>query len=185
MARAAFPYVLAVALFGLGLYAVSRLLADVDLADVLAQVHATPTSTLVLAALATLLGYLCLVGYDWSGLRYIGKPLPLPVTITGGLMAYAFGNTIGLSAVSGGAVRYRIYSGFGLDGYDVAAVSTFAAVSYGVAATVIGFAAGGALSGPDGVAFADGTRGAALDRHRADLRDRPSARVSPGRERAA
>ncbi len=141
MARAAFPYVLAVALFGLGLYAVSRLLADVDLADVLAQVHATPTSTLILAALATLLGYLCLVGYDWSGLRYIGKPLPLPVTITGGLMAYAFGNTIGLSAVSGGAVRYRIYSGFGLDGYDVAAVSTFAAVSYGVAATVIGFAA--------------------------------------------
>ena len=87
------------------------------------------------------MGYLFLVGYDWSGLRYIGKPLPLPVTVTGGLMAYAFGNTIGLSAVSGGAVRYRIYSGFGLDAYDVAAVSTFCAVSYGVAASVVGLAA--------------------------------------------
>ncbi len=141
MARTAFPYALAVALFAFGLYAVSRLLAEVDLADVLAQVHATPVSTLVLASLATLIGYLFLVGYDWSGLRYIGKPLPLPVTITGGLMAYAFGNTIGLSAVSGGAVRYRIYSGFGLDAYDVAAVSTFAAVSYGVAASVIGLGA--------------------------------------------
>ncbi len=139
--RTAFPYVLAVALFGLGLYAVSTLLADVKLADVLRHVHATPSSTLVLAALATLAGYLCLVGYDWSGLRHIGKPLPLGVTLTGGLMAYAFGNTIGLSAVSGGAVRYRIYSGFGLDAYDVAAVSTFAAVSYGVAASMIGFAA--------------------------------------------
>ena len=140
-ARAVFPYALAAALFGFGLYAVSRLLADVNLHDVLGQVHATPVSTLALALLATLGGYLCLVGYDWSALRYIGKPLPLPITITGGLMAYAFGNTIGLSAVSGGAVRYRIYSGLGLDAYDVAAVSTFAAVSYGMAATVIGLGA--------------------------------------------
>ncbi len=139
--RAAFPYILAVALFGFGLYAVSHLLADVSLAEVLAQVHRTPVSTLILAFLATLGGYLCLCGYDWSALRYIGKPLPLGITLTGGLMAYAFGNTIGLSAVSGGAVRYRIYSGLGLDAYDVAAVSTFAAVSYGVAATVIGLGA--------------------------------------------
>ncbi|PZR00135.1 MAG: bifunctional lysylphosphatidylglycerol flippase/synthetase MprF [Cereibacter sphaeroides] len=139
--RAAFPYALAVALFGFGLYAVSRLLADVKLSDVMVQVHATPALTLVLALLATLGGYLCLVGYDWSALRYIGKPLPLGITVTGGLMAYAFGNTIGLSAVSGGAVRYRIYSGLGLDAFDVAAVSTFAAVSYGLAATVMGLGA--------------------------------------------
>ena len=140
-ARAVFPYALAMALFALGLYAVLHLLADVKLADVIAQVRSTPVSILVLAHLATLAGYLFLVGYDWSALRYIGKPLPLPVTLTGGLMAYAFGNTIGLSAVSGGAVRYRIYSGQGLDAYDVAAVSTFAAVSYGIAATVVGLGA--------------------------------------------
>lgn len=140
-ARAVFPYALAMALFALGLLAVSKLLADVKLADVIAQVRSTPVLILVLAHLSTLAGYLFLVGYDWSGLRYIGKPLPLPVTVTGGLMAYAFGNTIGLSAVSGGAVRYRIYSGQGLDAFDVAAVSTFAAVSYGVAATLVGLGA--------------------------------------------
>jgi phosphatidylglycerol lysyltransferase len=139
--RASVPYVVAVALFGAGLYALYRLLAPVDLADVAAQVHATPGSTMALALLTTLIAYLALVGYDWSALRYIGKPLPLPVTITGGLMAYAFGNTIGLSAVSGGAVRYRIYSGLGLDGFDVAAVSSFAAVSFGVAATLVGLGA--------------------------------------------
>ncbi len=140
-ARAVFPYALAVALFALGLYAVLRLMADVKLADVIAQVRSTPVLVLVLAQLSTLAGYLFLVGYDWSGLRYIGKPLPLKVTLTGGLMAYAFGNTIGLSVVSGGAVRYRIYSGQGLDAYDVAAVSTFVSVSYGIAATVVGLGA--------------------------------------------
>ncbi len=139
--RASFPYLLALALFGFGLFAVTRLLGDVSLDAVLAQVWATPIQTLTLAVLATFGGYLFLVCYDWSGLRYIGKTLPTPVLVTGGLMAYAFGNTIGLSAVSGGAVRYRIYSGFGLDGYDVAAVSTFAAVSYGIAATVVGLGA--------------------------------------------
>ncbi|MCA3457895.1 MAG: bifunctional lysylphosphatidylglycerol flippase/synthetase MprF [Rhodobacter sp.] len=139
--RAVFPYALAMALFALGLYAVLNLLAEVKLADVIAQVRSTPVLTLVLAQLSALAGYLFLVGYDWSGLRYIGKPLPLPVTLTGGLMAYAFGNTIGLSVVSGGAVRYRIYSGQGLDAFDVAAVSTFVSVSYGIAATVVGLGA--------------------------------------------
>lgn len=139
--RAALPYILAAGLFALGLYALYKLLAPVNLHDVAAQIRSTHWSTLSLAFIATLGGYLALAGYDWSALRYIGKPLPIPVVMTGGLMAYAFGNTIGLSAVSGGAVRWRIYSGLGLDGYDIAAVSTFAAVSYGVAATVVGLGA--------------------------------------------
>ncbi|MDT8856007.1 bifunctional lysylphosphatidylglycerol flippase/synthetase MprF [Paracoccaceae bacterium Fryx2] len=139
--HASLPYLVAAFLFGLGLYALYHLLSKVDINDVADQMRATPWSTLALAFLATLGGYLALVGYDWSALRYIGKPLPVPVVVAGGLMAYAFGNTVGLSAVSGGAVRYRIYSGLGLDGYDVAAVSTFAAVSYGVAATLVGLGA--------------------------------------------
>lgn len=139
--RAATPYLLALALFALGLYALYRLLAPVNFVDVAARIRMTPWSTMALAGLATLCGYLSLAGYDWSALRYIGMPLPIPVVLTGGLMAYAFGNTIGLSAVSGGAVRWRVYSGLGLDGYDVAAVSTFAAVSFGVAATIVGLGA--------------------------------------------
>ncbi|MFN3970297.1 MAG: lysylphosphatidylglycerol synthase domain-containing protein [Gemmobacter sp.] len=139
--RALLPYLVTAALFALGLYALQRLLAPVDLRDVADQIHATPWSTVTLALVCTLCGYLALAGYDWSALRYIGKPLPLPVVLTGGLMAYAFGNTIGLSAVSGGAVRWRVYSRLGLDGYDVAKVSTFAAVSFGLAATVVGLVA--------------------------------------------
>ncbi|MBL3553215.1 bifunctional lysylphosphatidylglycerol flippase/synthetase MprF [Rhodovulum sulfidophilum] len=139
--RAVFPYVLAAGLFVLGLLALYRLLATVDFADVVAQVRATPWSTVGLALAATAASYVSLVGYDWSALRFIGKPLNFPVVLAGGFMAYAFGNTIGLSAVSGGAVRWRIYSALGLDGYDVAAVSTFAAVSFGVAATLVGLGA--------------------------------------------
>ncbi|MDO5630618.1 MAG: bifunctional lysylphosphatidylglycerol flippase/synthetase MprF [Paracoccus sp. (in: a-proteobacteria)] len=139
--RYAAPWVVAGVLFLLGLFALQRLLAPVDLDQITAQIAATPLHITGLALLTTLAGYLCLAGYDWSALRYIGKPLPLPVVMTGGLMAYAFGNTIGLTAISGGAVRWRVYAGLGLGGYDIAAISTFAAVSYGVAATLVGLAA--------------------------------------------
>jgi len=136
-----FPVILALGLLAAGAYALYHLLAQVQLSQVIAQVRAVPLTTMSLALLATFFAYLSLVGYDWSALRFINKPLPLPVTVTGGLLAYAFGNTIGLAALSGGAVRYRIYSGLGLDAYEIAAISTFTAVSFGVAATLVGFGA--------------------------------------------
>ncbi|TBN38593.1 UPF0104 family protein [Paracoccus subflavus] len=139
--RAYAPYLLAVLLFGLGAYALYRLLAPVDIQAVADQIRTTPWHLIALALGATFAGYLCLAAYDWSALHHIGKPLPLPVVISGGFLAYAFGNTIGLTAVSGGAVRWRLYSGLGLDGYDIAAVSTFTAMAFGVAATLVGLGA--------------------------------------------
>jgi len=135
------PVIIAIGLFAAGGFALYRLLATVNLPQVMEQVRAVPPQTMVFALLATACAYLSLVGYDWSALRFINKPLPLPITITGGLLAYAFGNTIGLAAVSGGAVRYRLYSGLGLDAFEVAAISTFTAVSFGFAVTLVGLAA--------------------------------------------
>ncbi len=128
-------------LFTAGAFALYRILAPLNLRDVLASLRTTPDSVYVKAIVATVLGYMALVGYDWSALRYIGKRLPLPTIALGGFLGYALGNTIGLSAVSGGAVRYRIYSALGLNAYDVLAIATFAAVSYGIGATMIGLGA--------------------------------------------
>ncbi len=139
--RAAAPYLLALLLFGLGTYALYHLLAPVDIHAVAVQIRSTPWQLIAMALGATFAGYLCLAAYDWSALRHIGKRLPLPVVISGGFLAYAFGNTVGLTAVSGGAVRWRLYSGLDLDGYDIAAVSTFTAMAFGVASTVVGLAA--------------------------------------------
>lgn len=139
--RAAAPYLVALALFGLGGLALYRLLAPVDIQAVAAQIRDTPWRTIALALAATFAGYMCLAAYDWSALRHIGKPLPAAVAMSGGFLAYAFGNTVGLAAISGGAVRWRLYAGLGLDGYDIAAVSTFTAMAFGVAATLIGLTA--------------------------------------------
>lgn len=135
------PIVLGIGLFAVGVFALYRLLASVDPAAVLQQVRATPLSTLAAALGATALGYVALIGYDWSALRYLGKKLPPRIIAIGGFLGYSFGNTIGVSIVSGGAVRYRIYSAFGLNAFEVATVSTFVALAFGFGITVIGLGA--------------------------------------------
>lgn len=135
------PIFLGFLLFSLGVLALYRLLGPIEGADILAQIGATPTATLALSLTATLVAYLALIGYDWWGLRFIGKKLPKEVIILGGFLGYSIGNSIGISAVSGGAVRYRVYSAFGLDVYDVAAISSYIAVAMGLGTTVIGVAA--------------------------------------------
>lgn len=139
--KALAPYVITAALFAAGIYALYHLLKPVQFKDVMDHARATPHSVLGLALLATLASYGALIGYDWSALRYIGKRLPLPTVALGSFLGYAFGNTIGAGAISGGAVRYRIYSSMGLTGYDIAGVALFASLAYGLGATIIGFGA--------------------------------------------
>jgi Predicted integral membrane protein len=135
------PIVLAALLFAMGIYALVHLLRPVNPADIIAQVKAMPLSTLALALGATAVGYAALVCYDWYGLRFIRRRLPGGVIALGGFLAFAFGNTIGVSAISGGAVRYRLYSAMGLTGIQVAAVSAYVAVALGTGLTLVGLAA--------------------------------------------
>ena len=139
--RSAAPVILGAGLFALGLYALYHLLKPVNPADVAAQIRATPASTLAAALGATIIGYVALVLYDWFGLRFIGKTLDRGIVALGGFLGYAFGNTIGVSVISGGAVRYRIYSAVGLNAFEVAAVSGYIAVALGTGLTLVGVAA--------------------------------------------
>lgn len=139
--RSAAPVLLGAGLFALGLYALYRLLKPVDPAEIAAQIRATPPAALAAALAATVVGYVSLIFYDWFGLRFIGKRLSVGVVALGGFLGYAFGNTVGVSVVSGGAVRYRIYSAAGLNAFEVAAVSGYIALALGTGLTLVGLAA--------------------------------------------
>lgn len=139
--RSAAPILLGAGLFALGLYALYHLLKPVNPADVAAQIKATPVATLAAALGATAIGYVALIFYDWFGLRFIGKTLDRGIVALGGFLGYAFGNTIGVSVISGGAVRYRIYSAVGLNAFEVAAVSGYIAIALGTGLTLVGISA--------------------------------------------
>lgn len=132
------PVLLGFALFALGIWALNHLLRPIHAADIVAQMRATPPHVLVVALIATAFGYAALVGYDFWALQYLEKKLPLRVVGLGGFLGYAFGNTIGISVLSGGAVRYRIYSAFGLNAFEVAALASYIAIAMGTGLSLVG-----------------------------------------------
>ncbi len=136
--RALLPVLLGIGLFVAGAIALAHVLGPVDMRAVIAEARAKPLGDLLAAIATTAAGYGALIGYDWSALRYLGRHVPLRAVIVGGFLGYAFGNTVGVGAISGGAVRYRIYSAYGLNAFEVAAISTFVSLAFGLGITVIG-----------------------------------------------
>lgn len=129
--------------FGLALIACRRLLDSLNPQHLHEALLAIPGTDLALALLATAAGFVALLGYEWSACRYAGVRLPPPSLLLGGFCAFAIGNATGLSLLTGGAVRYRLYGQQGVAAAEIARISLFASLSLGCALPLL--AAGAAL----------------------------------------
>ncbi len=78
--------------------------------------------------------------YDWFALRTIGrKEVPYRIAALTGFTSYSIGHNIGATVFTGGAVRYRIYSYYGLDAIEVAKICFVAGLTFWLGnATVLG-----------------------------------------------
>ncbi|MCG8292324.1 bifunctional lysylphosphatidylglycerol flippase/synthetase MprF [Pseudomonas entomophila] len=120
-------------LFAMGLIACRHLLSELDIYALHDAMLSVPTHSLLGALLATLVGFVILLGYEWSASRYAAVQLPVRTLVLGGFSAFAIGNAIGLSMLSGGSVRYRLYARQGLGAAEVARMTVFASLSLGCA----------------------------------------------------
>ncbi|MFJ1337210.1 bifunctional lysylphosphatidylglycerol flippase/synthetase MprF [Pseudomonas caricapapayae] len=120
-------------LFTIALIACRHLLSELDIYALHDSLLSVPPSALAGAFLATVAGFIILLGYEWSASRYAGVQLPPQALITGGFSAFAIGNAIGLSLLSGGSVRYRLYARQGVGAAEVARMTLFASLSLGCA----------------------------------------------------
>ena len=123
------PHVVSLLLFALAIWAIHRELAAYRPADLLAHLAAIPTSALALAVIAAALGYGALTLFDPLALRYLGKGLPYRQTGLASFIGYAFSHNLGLGWLSGGAVRYRLYSVWGLSSLDIGGILAFNTVT--------------------------------------------------------
>lgn len=106
--------------------------------DLLVQLKTLPSEKIILSVVLTMVAYLALVGYDWSALRYIGKKLPLPFVAFTSFIGYSLSNTVGVSWLSGGAVRYRLYSHAGLTPTEITLIIAFCVVGFGIGEVLVG-----------------------------------------------
>src|SRR6202161_1869062 len=117
-----------------------RILRDIDIDTLIDALEATDWRTLIIAGLFVAAGYLTLTCYDLFALRTIGHPeVPYRIAALGGFTSYAVGHNVGASVFSGGAVRYRIYSGWGLSVIEVTKICFIAGLTFWLGnATVLG-----------------------------------------------
>jgi uncharacterized membrane protein YbhN (UPF0104 family) len=117
-----------------------RMLGDLDFEEVIDAIEAVEKHDVVRAAMFVAAGYFTLTFYDLFAVRTIGRAdVPYRVAALAGFTSYAVGHNIGASAFTGGAVRYRIYSAYGLSAIDVAKVCFVAGLTFWLGnATVLG-----------------------------------------------
>src|SRR5215210_3827680 len=117
-----------------------RMLRGIDFNEVMLALATTDPMDFGLAALFVAAGYFTLTFYDLFALRTIGRyDVPYRVAALAGFTSYSIGHNVGASVFTGGAVRYRIYSVWGLDAVDVAKVCFIAGLTFWLGnATVLG-----------------------------------------------
>src|SRR5437588_5091265 len=108
-----------------------RMLRGIQFSEVMVALKATEVSDVLLAGLFVALGYFTLTFYDLFALRAIGaNHVPYRVAATAGFTSYSIGHNVGASVFTGGAVRYRVYSAWGLTAIDVAKICFIAGLTF-------------------------------------------------------
>lgn len=108
-----------------------QLLREIDFAKVVTALRATSLQTILTAAAFVVLGYCTLTFYDYFSLRTIGRrDVPYPVAAMASFTAYTIGHNLGATVFTAGAVRYRIYSAWGLTLIDVAKIAFITGLTF-------------------------------------------------------
>jgi len=128
---------LGIALFGLALYFLHRLLGEYRWQDILRHVDAISAAKLARGAFFSMAGYASLTLYDALAVRFAGARVPYPRVALISFMSYAIGHNVGLNTLSGGAIRFRAYSALGLKGKQIATIIGFGSVTFLLGAGVL------------------------------------------------
>ncbi len=108
-----------------------------SLSDIAHAILDIPFTNLVLAALACFVGYIVLSLYDCLALRYVGGHVSWWKWMLAGMLGFAISNNAGHAVVSGGAIRYRLYTRWRIRAGDIVKMLTFSGFTYFLGASAI------------------------------------------------
>src|SRR5215218_6557057 len=133
--------VISITVIGIACYVLYHMLRGIDTNEVIEAIKSTEPRQIVLAALFVAAGYFTLTFYDLFAVRAIGHThVPYRIAALAGFTSYSIGHNVGASVFTGGAVRYRIYSAWGLDAIEVAKICFIAGLTFWLGnITVLGF----------------------------------------------
>src|SRR6204780_2830421 len=108
-----------------------RTLKGVNTGVILVALTDIPLAHVVLAALCVIGAFCTLTFYDFFALRTIGKKhVPYRIAALSSFTSYTIGHNIGATVFTGGAIRFRIYSDYGLSAIDVAKICFLSGLTF-------------------------------------------------------
>jgi hypothetical protein len=108
-----------------------RTLRGVDTSVILTALTELPPYRIGLAALCVVGAFCTLTFYDFFALRTIGKKhVPYRIASLSSFTSYTIGHNIGATMFTGGAIRFRIYSDYGLSAIDVAKICFLSGLTF-------------------------------------------------------
>ena len=129
---------LALAACAVALFAAQSLSHSFDYHAVIKTLHRLPPEVMARSFLATLISYLALVGRDAAALRALGIKVSSPLLWIGATAGSALGNAIGFGALTGGAVRLRIFGASGVNAVQIARLTALTTTTFGLALLIFG-----------------------------------------------
>jgi uncharacterized membrane protein YbhN (UPF0104 family) len=108
-----------------------RTLKGVDTGVILTALRDLPPGHIALAALCVVGAFCTLTFYDFFALRTLGKKqVPYRIAALSSFTSYTIGHNIGATVFTGGAIRFRIYSDYGLTAIDVAKICFLSGLTF-------------------------------------------------------
>jgi len=132
--------VFSVLILALSAYIVTRTLLTIDYHELRVAFQATHLEQILAALAFTAVSYLALTGYDALALKQMELRVPYKTAALASFTSYSISFTMGFPLITGGTVRYWIYSQVGLRAADVASLTLIAGITFWLGmAFAIGF----------------------------------------------
>jgi len=107
-----------------------RLARKLDPHSILEALHAYSSTTVLLAIIASLIALALNGVYEGLALREAGRHVGVLRPLFFASIVYPIGHSVGLSTLSGGALRYRLYTPLGLSAGTIATLIFYTALAY-------------------------------------------------------
>jgi glycosyltransferase 2 family protein len=125
-----FPHLLGLLLLAGAIFVVQREFRHLSFGQVRQGLSAIPTGSLLLSAGFTCLSFFILSFYDRMAAIHAGHRLAFRRTFFASFCSYVLSHNLGFAALSGAAVRFRLYGNWGLKPAEIAQIIAFCSLTF-------------------------------------------------------
>ncbi len=129
--------VFSLSILTLSAYVVARTLATISWAELRIAIQMTSMEQFAIAGLFATLSFIAWTGYDYLAVRQLGLQVRYRIAALASFTCYSIANTLGFPLVTGGTVRFWLYSRAHVPAGKIASLIVIASANYWLGSALI------------------------------------------------